>query len=224
MGNQHSTHNFARQALARARGLQLQIGGPPCRGAIVAYCEGRLDAPRLFQRCTLLEANEFARLAPVIYLRWFMEHAREVRCVPGRCQFPSDQTHLEGCEFLIRLPPGVELPDEYFEVPCRQSGIPELMALDRPSAGRSSERHTHATHGHSDHNGHRNYGGYDEDQGHSGHQGHSGRQEYSTHRRQRDQSRHGGHQARPERPARRRAPHDEAPWEMFDEYPSIDYE
>jgi len=101
MGNAQSTlqcQDLARQALARARGLQIQIRGPPCRGAIVDYCEGRFDARRLIQRCTRLEANEFARLAAPIYIRWIAEHTRGFRCVPGRCQYPHDGLHIEGCE------------------------------------------------------------------------------------------------------------------------------
>jgi len=203
MGNLLSTQDIAWQALARARGLQIQTRGPPCRGAIVDYCEGRLDARRLFQRCTPLEANEFARLAPGIYMRWILDHAPDIRCEPGRCQFPMDGTHVRGCGFRIQLPPEIKLPDEYFAPACRQSGEPELMDMARSWAGGRSGRHAHASHGRSGRNSHRNYGGY------GGHQGHSGHPSHLTPRRQREhQSPHGVHQARPGRSDHRHAPHD----------------
>lgn len=228
MGTAQSTlqyQDIARQALARARGLQMQIRGPPCRGAIVDYCEGRLDARRLIQRCTPLEANEFARLAAPIYVRWISEHLGDYRCVPGRCQYPRDGLHIEGCEFHIGLPPEIALSREFFVTVLRQPGIPELEGF---FSGSRSNRHAHASRGESGRNGHRDYSGYRGHQSHSGrqghprHQGHYGHQDHLCPRRQRDhQSHHGDHQARP---GRRRAPHDEAPLDLFDEFPSIDHE
>jgi len=217
MRNAQSTlqcQDLARQALARARGLQIQIRGPPCRGAIVDYCEGRFDARRLIQRCTRLEANEFARLAAPIYIRRIAEHTRDFRCVPGRCQFIHDGLHIEGCEFDSPLPPGIAVSKDFLMAIIQQPGIPELAGLARSLASSRPGHHTHVSRGHSGGNDHRNSGGY------GGHQSSSG---HLAPRRPRDhQSYHGGQQARPSRSDHRRAPHDGAYWDIEDEFPSID--
>jgi len=192
MGNSLSTQDIARQALARARGLQIEIRGPPCRGAIVDYCEGRLDARRLFQRCTPLEANEFARLAPVIYLSWVLDNAPNIRCDPGQCQFPRDGTHFHGCEFENPPPPGVLLPEAYFVPACLQSGVPELIDMARAIRGGSSSRHAHGPHAHAGQNGHRNYYGHSDHEDYSGHQGHLHHQSHSGHQNHSANPRHLG--------------------------------
>lgn len=231
MGNQLSTQDVARQALSRAQGIQTQSGGPPCRGAIVDYCEGRIDAGRLLRKCTPLEANEFAMLAPALYMRWGLDHGPYMRCRPGRCQYPMDGIHLRECEFDNPLPPEVALPDKYFVSACLQSGDPALMDWARRTVDESygrytnashghsahnSHRHTHTRHGHSSRNNHRDYGGHGGNQGHSGNQGRSGRQGHSRHpshpapRRSRD---HQSHQVRPGRSARHHDPRNRVHWD-----------
>ena len=152
MGNFQSRQRYydvAYEALQEARALQHEIGGPPIRGAILAYIDGRIDARRCIHDCAPLEANEFARLAAPVYVRWMMEHQQEFRCQPvhGRCQYPNEMLHFENCQYDVPLPPGIE-----FE--------PTMEMMGAPRHGSRGGHGPPPAFGHSSHGGHPAYRGH----------------------------------------------------------------
>ena len=57
MGNFHSRQRYydiAYESFLNAQYLQYGIGGPPMRGAILAYLDGRIDSARMVHDCTPL--------------------------------------------------------------------------------------------------------------------------------------------------------------------------
>lgn len=196
--------DISQQALARARGLQLQVGGPSCRGAIVDYCNSLIDEQTLLQHCTPLEAIEFGRLAPAIYVRWLYQHRKAWRCKPkpGKCQFPEDRLHLAGCDYHNPLPPELLLPEEWWGLAFEEAGVPKPggPGCQFPGWGHqpnaSGAGHSSGQHGHQKrraHSEHRTRHGHASGADHSGgHKGHKERRGQSQQRvRQEHQGRSG---------------------------------
>lgn len=62
MGNTQSRQRFleiAKEAYEIAKDLEEQFPCPRMRGAIVAYCEGRINSAQLAKYCTRLEVQCF---------------------------------------------------------------------------------------------------------------------------------------------------------------------
>ena len=116
MGNIHSRQRYAevaREALLNARYLHMDVGGHTPRGAILAYCDGRINGAQAIHHCTPIEFNEFARLALPILTRWTQMHGQDFRCQPGptgRCRYPDELLHHRTCRYRAELPPDIQYP------------------------------------------------------------------------------------------------------------------
>ena len=116
MGNTHSRQRYAevaREALLNARDLHMDVGGHTPRGAIVAYCDGRINGAQAIHHCTPIEFNEFARLALPILTRWTQTHGEDFRCQPGptgRCRYPDELLHHRTCQYRAELPSDIQYP------------------------------------------------------------------------------------------------------------------
>lgn len=124
--------DIAYDALINAQLIHHDIGGPIPRGAIVAYCEGRICSSRMAQECTQIELNEFKRLALPAYVRWLDTHQDVFLCQPvhGRCRYPDESIHRTECRYRDPLPPDIQYPP--------------------PTSSRSGHGH----HAHGSHHGH----------------------------------------------------------------------
>lgn len=117
MGNHLSRQRYsgvAHEAFLNAQHLQYQLGEPPCRGAILAYLDGRISARQMTRECTPLGLNEFRRLAFQAYVDWARANLDKFLCYPdpvrGRCQYPHELLHRRKCQYRVPLPEDIEFP------------------------------------------------------------------------------------------------------------------
>lgn len=181
MGNVQARQyrRVARTALREAQRLRRQIGGPRCSGAIVDYCDGRLNAHLVPRFATVLELNEFVRLEPEAYTRWFLEKRGSLRCRPGHCRYPEDQFHWPDCHYYCDLPEDVAVSMEELEDALRNCGAdPRLIESwvgfsdrggDRRGGGRAARDGPSRRSGHRSHHGHRDRHGYSSASAHASH-------------------------------------------------------